>query len=75
MWIKTTKVTIPSSIKEIDKSTFSGCKNLKEVILNDGLERIDYGTFQDTNIESITIPGSRKEIYDMRLMVAKTLKK
>ncbi|MGC7184554.1 leucine-rich repeat domain-containing protein [Metamycoplasma hominis] len=59
---KTTKVTIPSSIKEIDKSTFSGCKNLKEVILNDGLERIDYGTFQDTNIESITIPGSVKEI-------------
>ncbi|WP_228846913.1 leucine-rich repeat protein [Metamycoplasma hominis] len=37
-------------------------QNLEEVSLNEGLERIDYGTFQDTNIESITIPGSRKEI-------------
>ncbi|WP_044420577.1 leucine-rich repeat domain-containing protein [Metamycoplasma hominis] len=71
---KTTKVTIPSSIKEIDKSTFSGCKNLKEVILNDGLERIDYGTFQDTNIESITIPGSVKEIGERAFCNCENLK-
>ncbi|WP_228846572.1 leucine-rich repeat protein [Metamycoplasma hominis] len=50
-------------------------QNLKEVILNDGLERIDYGTFQDTNIESITIPGSVKEIGAYAFDGCKTLKK
>ncbi|MGC7160760.1 leucine-rich repeat protein [Metamycoplasma hominis] len=61
---KTTKVTIPSSIKEIDESAFFGCRNLKEVILNEGLEKIRAGAFINTNIESITIPGSVKEIDD-----------
>ncbi|WP_373929267.1 leucine-rich repeat protein, partial [Metamycoplasma hominis] len=38
-------ITIPGSVKEIDKSTFSGCGILKEVILNEGLERIGAETF------------------------------
>ncbi|WP_181695836.1 leucine-rich repeat domain-containing protein [Metamycoplasma hominis] len=59
---KTTKVTIPGSIKEIGGYAFSSCKNLKEVILNEGLEKIDSGAFYNTNIKSITIPGSIKEI-------------
>jgi len=59
---KTTKVTIPSSIKEIGKDAFSGCANLKEVILNEGLEKIGDEAFSSTKIESITIPGSVKEI-------------
>ncbi|WP_334199213.1 leucine-rich repeat domain-containing protein [Metamycoplasma hominis] len=59
---KTTKVTIPSSIKEIDESAFLGCRNLKEVILNEGLEKIRAGAFFNTNIKSITIPDSVKEI-------------
>ncbi|WP_371937970.1 leucine-rich repeat protein, partial [Metamycoplasma hominis] len=33
-------ITIPGSIKEIDKGAFSWCTNLKEVILNEGLEKI-----------------------------------
>ncbi|RAW47461.1 leucine-rich repeat domain-containing protein, partial [Metamycoplasma hominis] len=36
--------------------------NLKKVILNEGLEKIGAEAFRDTNIESITIPGSVKEI-------------
>ncbi|RBI46854.1 leucine-rich repeat domain-containing protein, partial [Metamycoplasma hominis] len=59
---KTTKVTIPSSVKEIGKGAFSDCKNLKEVILNEGLEKIGDEAFSSTKIESITIPGSVKEI-------------
>ncbi|RCJ00250.1 hypothetical protein DSL65_01340, partial [Metamycoplasma hominis] len=35
---------------------------LEEVILNEGLEKIRAGAFLNTNIESITIPGSIKEI-------------
>ncbi|AKJ52510.1 leucine-rich repeat protein [Metamycoplasma hominis] len=57
-----TKVTIPDSVKEICKGAFYGCKNLKEVILNEGLEKIGAEAFKYTNIESITIPGSVKEI-------------
>ncbi|MGC7185986.1 leucine-rich repeat protein [Metamycoplasma hominis] len=57
-----TKVVIPTWIKEIGKYAFSGCKNLKEVILNEGLERIGNNAFSNANIESITIPGSVKEI-------------
>ncbi|RCJ00323.1 leucine-rich repeat domain-containing protein, partial [Metamycoplasma hominis] len=36
--------------------------NLKEVILNEGLEKIGAGAFNYTRIESINIPGSVKEI-------------
>ncbi|QKX38297.1 leucine-rich repeat protein [Metamycoplasma hominis] len=57
-----TKVTIPDSVKEICKGAFYGCKNLKEVILNEGLEKIGAEAFKYTNIESITIPGTVKEI-------------
>ncbi|RAW47460.1 leucine-rich repeat domain-containing protein, partial [Metamycoplasma hominis] len=55
-------VTIPSSVKEIGESAFSGCKYLKEVTLNEGLEKIGAEAFERTNIESITIPGLVKEI-------------
>ncbi|RCJ02458.1 leucine-rich repeat domain-containing protein, partial [Metamycoplasma hominis] len=46
----------------MDKSTFSGCGILKEVILNEGLERIGAETFVSAKIWSITIPSSVKEI-------------
>ncbi|OKL23709.1 hypothetical protein BRO50_01270, partial [Metamycoplasma hominis] len=36
--------------------------NLKEVFLNEGLEKIGAEAFSSAKIESITIPGSVKEI-------------
>ncbi|RBI35195.1 hypothetical protein DRW57_01270, partial [Metamycoplasma hominis] len=59
---KTTKVTIPGSVKEIGRRAFSNCKNLKEVILNEGLEKIGVRAFSSPRIKSINIPGSVKEI-------------
>ncbi|RCJ00328.1 leucine-rich repeat domain-containing protein, partial [Metamycoplasma hominis] len=59
---KTTKVTIPGSVKEIGERAFSDCKNLKEVILNEGLEKIGAAAFRTIRIKSINIPGSVKEI-------------
>ncbi|WP_181817595.1 leucine-rich repeat protein, partial [Metamycoplasma hominis] len=42
---KIESITIPGSVKEIGESAFSGCKNLKEVILNEGLEKIGAKAF------------------------------
>ncbi|MCZ2781740.1 leucine-rich repeat domain-containing protein, partial [Metamycoplasma hominis] len=68
---KTTKVTIPDSVKEIGEGAFSGCRNLKEVILNEGLEKIRAGAFLNTKIESITIPDSVKEIGSLAFNFSK----
>ncbi|WP_373939495.1 leucine-rich repeat domain-containing protein, partial [Metamycoplasma hominis] len=59
---KIESISIPGSVKEIGKYAFSGCEYLKEVILNEGLEKIGAEAFYKTNIKSITIPGSVKEI-------------
>ena len=72
---KTTKVTIPSSVKEIGEWAFSDCANLKEVILNEGLEKIGTGVFSNTNIESITIPDSVEEIGESAFSGCWNLKK
>ncbi|OKL23691.1 hypothetical protein BRO51_01285, partial [Metamycoplasma hominis] len=62
------------SVKEIGESAFYGCANLKEVILNEGLEKIGAETFYDTKIESITIPGSVKEIGESAFYGCENLK-
>lgn len=40
-------VTLPETLKRIDKFAFKGCKLLAEVTLPSGLESIDYAAFQD----------------------------
>ncbi|MGC7187404.1 leucine-rich repeat domain-containing protein [Metamycoplasma hominis] len=61
------RVTIPreyqgKNITEIGERAFYGRIYLWEVILNEGLEKIGAEAFWDAGIESITIPGSVKEI-------------
>ena len=55
-------VILPSSLKEIGCEAFRWCKNLKEIILPEGLEVIGIGCFRDTAIKEITIPRSVKRI-------------
>ena len=55
-------VTIPSSVKNIGTYAFSGCTNLTEVILPDGLENIGYAAFMSSGIKEITVPKSVKNI-------------
>ncbi|WP_044329502.1 leucine-rich repeat domain-containing protein, partial [Metamycoplasma hominis] len=62
-------------VKEIGERAFSGCENLKEVILNKGLEKIGARAFYDTKIEFITIPGSVKEIGESAFFGCWNLKK
>ena len=52
-------VIFPKSLKVIDFWAFDGCKNIIDLILNEGLEEIGNFAFQyDTGLSSITIPAS-----------------
>lgn len=52
------KVEIPASVKNLNNA-FSNAQSLTEVILNEGLESIDYNNFYGCkNLKSIEIPGT-----------------
>lgn len=57
-----TSVTVPSSVTYIGIYAFADCNNLSSVSLNEGLEYIDSGAFENTAIDDITIPQSVKSI-------------
>ena len=48
-------IVFDNSVTRIDGATFGGYKNLKEVVLGDGLKEIGY-TFADSSIDSMYIP-------------------
>ena len=55
---------VEGSCKTIGYYAFHDCGNLKNVILNDGLEIIGYGAFNSCpSIEKLSIPGSVRKIY------------
>ena len=41
---------------------FSECRNLRSVLLEDGLKFIGTGCFEKSGLEEITIPGGVKRI-------------
>ena len=52
-------MTIPSSVRRIDDSAFSGCIGLTNVTISDGVRIIGEGAFSGcTGLTSVTIPGS-----------------
>lgn len=55
-------VVCGDSLKEIAGGTFSACYNLREVVLNDGIEIIGKEAFMSTDLTEITIPESVTEI-------------
>ena len=59
-----TSIEIPANIKTIIGNAFSGCENLINVVLNEGLESIDSQAFGNTAISSITIPSTVTHIGD-----------
>ncbi len=61
---KLKSITLPSSVKNIENSAFSGCDLLETVILNDGLEKIYSNAFKSTAIKEIVIPGTVKELTE-----------
>ncbi len=63
---KLVSVTVPSNVKRISENCFSHCKELKTVIIENGVEYIESRAFFSAGpIESIVIPESMVEItYD-----------
>jgi len=56
-------ISIPSTVTKIDEYVFNSCTELKEVLLNEGLQKIGESAFrQCTSLHSITIPSTVIEI-------------
>ncbi len=58
---KLTSIVIPPSVKTIGQEAFC-YSGLEEVILNEGLEKIEHHAFADTKITTLTIPDSVTKI-------------
>lgn len=68
------KVIIPGSVKVIDQGAFGNCKNLKEVVFNEGLEKILSSAFSGVGLESVTLPNSLIEIDQLTFYNCPNLK-
>lgn len=49
---------VPGTVETIETSAFIECQNLKNIILSESLKTIKEGSFQRTNLVSLTIPAS-----------------
>lgn len=56
-------IEVPGSVKLLETNTFAGATNLREVILNEGLQTIKYWVFKGTAVDSITIPSTVETVY------------
>ncbi|KAL7526777.1 hypothetical protein ACHAXR_001648, partial [Thalassiosira sp. AJA248-18] len=48
--------TVILSVIEVGNYSFWGCKNLKEVVLNEGIQKIGGEAFSYSSLENITLP-------------------
>lgn len=69
------KVTIPSSVKEIELRAFWKCGALESVTFADGVEIIGEGAFADCHkIESVVLPASVRSIHANAFACCSSLK-
>ncbi len=59
-----TEADIAASVKRICGNAFISCENLEKVTLREGLEVIEHKAFENTAIESLTIPTTVHELHD-----------
>ena len=56
-------VTLPNTVKVISENAFNGCRYLKKIVLNEGLEKIEIDAFTSCEaLEEMVIPASVTEI-------------
>lgn len=57
-------ITIPGNIKTIGANSFKQCDDLEELVLEEGIEKIEKGAFSRCyKLKSVTVPKSVKECY------------
>ncbi len=68
------KVRLPGTLKEIHRS-FHSCTSLTELILEEGLERIEYGNFDScTSLETLKLPSTLKSLKNSVFQSCTSLK-
>lgn len=65
---------VPKSIVTIGNSSFSGCKQLKNIVLHDAVTEIGERAFEFCGLETITLPSSITHIGHRAFMDCKELK-
>ena len=57
------RIICPSSLRRIDYEAFSNCRNLEEIVFNEGLKEITGAAFSlNSKIKELTFPSSLKKI-------------
>ena len=70
--------TAPDSLRSIGDGAFAGCKNLKEVRLNRGLQHIggdEVGAFQDSGLRTAYVPSLLGRLGSRTFAGCKNLRK
>ena len=65
---------MPSTLKRIEYNTFYGCENLKSINLPERLEYIGKKCFQESALESVTLPLLLKVIEENTFFRCENLK-
>ena len=55
---KIIEVKMPANLQVIEPETFAKCKNLTNVVFNNGLEEIGAGAFENTNVDELNFPST-----------------
>lgn len=74
--LRTPKIILPNTVKEIENYAFLSCIYIEELVLNDGLERIgEEGLYNCSWLKQLTIPASVREIGPRALSLLKKCEK
>lgn len=71
-----TAVEIPGTVEEIGPFAFEHCTGLREVILQEGIQKIDHGAFAECeNLEELHIPDSVRELGNNICIICRKMRK
>ena len=70
-----TSVKLPVNLEKIDGHCFSGCKNLQNVEISEGLRVMGNYAFNDCNLSSIHLPKTFQGFWSLSLSGNKNLKR
>ena len=67
--------TAPRSLRRIDAGAFANCRNLREAMLNEGLQYIGESAFYGSGVETVYIPSTLREMPKGALFRCGSLKR